>query len=75
MMIDFFGNENLPLPRMERPYGRGLRIVADATKVNEKKKEKEWEGWDWKALTVREWCAGMLCLIKKTYYFTVANKS
>ncbi len=44
MMIDFFGNENLPLPRMERPYGRGLRIVADATKVNEKKKRERMRG-------------------------------
>ncbi len=44
MMIDFFGNENLPLPRMERPYGRGLRIVADATKVNEKKKRERMSG-------------------------------
>lgn len=41
MMIDFFSNENLTLPRVEGPYGRGLRIVADATKVNEKKEEKK----------------------------------
>lgn len=43
-MIDFFSNENLPLSRMERPYGRGLRIVADATKVNEKKKRERMRG-------------------------------
>lgn len=41
MMIDFFGNENPTLPRVERPYGRGLRIEADATKVNEKKEGKK----------------------------------
>lgn len=40
-MIDFFGNENPTLPRVERPYGRGLRIEADATKVNEKKEVKK----------------------------------
>lgn len=43
MMIDFFGNENPTLPRVERPYGRGLRIEADATKVNEKKEGKKEE--------------------------------
>lgn len=40
-MIDFFGNENLTLPRVERSCGRRLRIEADATKVNEKKEEKK----------------------------------
>lgn len=40
-MIDFFGNENPTLARVERPCGRGLRIEADATKVNEKKEGKK----------------------------------
>lgn len=79
-MIDFFGNENLPLPRMERPYGRGLRIVADVTEVNEKKEGRRKERKNKrdgirKHLQCVNGAHRRSVLSKKQYDFTIANKS